>query len=237
MDDFADRYKRHIMLPQVGREGQVRLSQSHVLVVGAGGLGSPVLLYLAAAGVGHLSIVDDDEVDISNLQRQVLHCTSDLHRPKVVSAREKINLINPNVEVTVHRTKFCSENASHLLDGCDVVVDCTDNAASKFVINDICVAAGIPLVHGAINEFAGNVMTIIQDSATLRDVFTPPPSDAPPASQYGVLGAVAGVVGSIQATEVLKVLLGIGRPLTDRMLTIDTLSMVFTTFDIRPKGK
>ena len=140
-----NRYKRHIMLPQLGREGQMRLLRSHVLIIGVGGLGSPVALYLAAAGVGHLSIVDDDVVDFSNLQRQVLHYTSDVHRPKVLSAQDKIKAINPDVEVTAHRVRFCAENASSLLDGCDVVVDCTDNFSSKFAINDICVAAKIPL--------------------------------------------------------------------------------------------
>ena len=228
-----NRYKRHIMLPQLGREGQMRLLRSHVLIIGVGGLGSPVALYLAAAGVGHLSIVDDDVVDFSNLQRQVLHYTSDVHRPKVLSAQDKIKAINPDVEVTAHRVRFCAENASSLLEGCDVVVDCTDNFSSKFAINDICVAAKIPLVHGAINEFAGNVMTIVPGSATLRDLFVPPEANAPAADQYGVLGAVAGIVGSIQATEVLKLLSGMGELLTDRVLTDDALTMAFSTFEIK----
>lgn len=230
--DLDTRYRRHLMLPEVGIDGQLRLLQSRAAIIGAGGLGSPVALYLAAAGVGHINIVDGDCVDVSNLQRQIIHNTNDVSRQKVVSASEKLNAINPDVEVTPIPVKLDASNAAAILDGCDVVIDCTDNAASRFLINDVCVADGRLLVHGAINRFSGNVMTIAPGHATLRDLFPMPPQNPMPSSHYGVLGVVAGIIGTIQAAEALKTLLGLGELLTDQVLTFDALTMSFTKFKI-----
>lgn len=230
---FEQRYKRHLMLPQVGRDGQQRLLQSRILIIGAGGLGSPVALYLAAAGVGNLGIVDSDKVDLSNLQRQILHNTNDIGRDKTASAKEKINLLNPDVTVTAYNTFFNANNAHDLLRDYDIAIDCTDNVESKFLINDLCVDAHKPLVHGAINQFSGNVMTITPGNASLRDLFDMPPQSPRPASEYGVLGAIAGIIGTIQATETLKLALGIGELLENQVLTFDALTMTFSKFKIK----
>ena len=234
-DGYEERYGRQTMLPQVGLEGQRKLSKSRILVIGAGGLGSPVALYLAAAGIGLIGIVDDDNVDLSNLQRQVLHNTGDIGTPKAASAKEKISLLNPGIKVIAHHARFNADTASRILgDGYDAVIDCTDNPASKFLVNDICVEAGIPLVHGAINQFSGNVMTIVSDSATLRDLFgTPPPTSSQP---IGTFGAIAGIIGSIQAAEAIKLQLGIGNLLVNRVLTFDALSMTCSVFRIPPQA-
>lgn len=233
--DLETRYKRHLMLPQVGKEGQLRLLDSRAVIIGAGGLGSPVAMYLAAAGVGHIGIIDSDTVDTSNLQRQIIHFTGDVGREKVVSAQEKLQQLNPGIEVTAHSCHFNPDNARQLIAGCNVVVDCTDNQASKFLINDVCVGAGIPLVHGAINMFQGNVMTILPGCATLRDLFPGPSQNPDPSDRYGVLGAIAGIIGTIQAAEAIKVILGIGEPLTNQVLTLDALTMTFTKFKINPR--
>ena len=233
--DLETRYKRHLMLPQVGKEGQLRLLGSRAVIIGAGGLGSPVAMYLAAAGVGHIDLIDNDTVDTSNLQRQIIHFTGDVGHNKVTSAKEKLQQLNPGIEVTAHSCHFNPDNARQLIAGCNVVVDCTDNQASKFLINDVCVGAGIPLVHGAINMFQGNVMTILPGCATLRDLFPGPSQNPDPSDRYGVLGAIAGIIGTIQAAEAIKVILGIGEPLTNQVLTLDALTMTFTKFKINPR--
>ncbi len=235
--DFAERYKKHLMLPQIGEDGQRKLLQSRVLVIGAGGLGSPVILYLAAVGVGHLVVVDSDIVELSNLQRQILHFTKDLKRAKVLSAREKAVSLNPDVDVTIYQAYFDADNAQSLIDGCDVVVDCTDNAASKFFINDICVKIGVPLVHGGVSRFCGNVMTIIPGSATLRDLFASVGHQSHDAVNDGVFGAVPGVIGTIQAIEVVKLLLGMGESLVNQVLTFDALTMEFMKFNVNKPSR
>lgn len=230
--DFETRYHRHLMLPEVGVEGQKRLLGSSVLIIGAGGLGSPVALYLAAAGVGHIGIVDNDNVDLSNLQRQIIHNIHNVGQSKTSSAQEKIRLLNTDVKTDTYNMFLDASNARAVIDCYDVVVDCTDNAASKFLINDVCVASGKTLIHGAINRYSGNVMTITPGNANLRDLFPTPPQSPQPSAQYGLLGVIAGVVGCIQAAEVLKALLGIGDLLTNQVLTVDLLTMTFTKFAI-----
>ncbi len=234
-NNFYLRYKRHLMLPQVGEVGQHKLCDSSIAIIGAGGLGSPVALYLAAAGVGHLRIIDSDRVDLSNLQRQVIHTTDDIEKKKVVSAKEKIKAINPDVEVESVCEYFSHENAATLLDGCDLAIDATDNLESKFLINDSCVALNKPFVHGAINQFSGNVMTVLPGTATLRDLFPTPPADMKASSSYGVLGVIPGIIGSIQAAEALKYVLGIGELLVNKVLTFDALTMTFCKFNISPR--
>jgi molybdopterin/thiamine biosynthesis adenylyltransferase len=231
------RYSRHIILKDVGGEGQKKLLQSKVLIIGAGGLGAPAALYLAAAGVGTLGIVDADVVDLSNLQRQVIHTTPDVGKPKVLSAKEKINQINPDVEVVTYHTLFQAENAKAILADYDFVVDGTDNFPAKFLINDACVQSRKPFSHGGILRFDGQTMTILPgQSACYRCVFQdmPPAGVVPTCSQAGVLGAVAGILGTIQAAEALKFILGanVGNRhacslLTDRLLIMDAKTMRF----------
>lgn len=232
-DSQLERYARHIMLPEVGGVGQERLLGARVLVVGAGGLGSPLLLYLAAAGVGTLGVVDPDVVDLSNLQRQVIHDSASLGRPKVESAAERIRAINPDVTVEPHRTKLTAANAAALIAGYDVVADGTDNFAARFLINDSCVAAGKTLVSAAILRFEGQISTFKPhagpDHPCYRCLFPqpPPPGLVPSCAEGGVFGALAGAVGSFQAIEVLKEVLGIGDSLSGHLLLIDGLSATF----------
>lgn len=228
-----ERYKRNLLLPQVGEAGQERLLQSRVLIIGAGGLGSPVALYLAAAGVGTLGVVDSDRLDLSNLQRQVLHTTADVGRPKVESARDHITALNPDVKVVTYNCFFNADNAAQILADYEIVVDATDNSESKFFINDACVAAGKPLVHGGINQFSGNVMTILPGTANYRDLFGNQPQNPVPSSTYGLLGAIPGTIGTIQATEVLKFLLCTGQLLTNQVLHYDAATMTFTRFKVK----
>jgi molybdopterin/thiamine biosynthesis adenylyltransferase len=228
-----ERYKRNLLLPELGEEGQEKLLKSRVLIIGAGGLGSPVALYLAAAGVGTLGIVDSDCLDLSNLQRQILHTTADVGRHKVDSAREHINALNPDVKVVTYYTYFNKDTADQIIAGYDIVVDATDNSQSKFFINDVCVAAGKPLVHGAINQFSGNVMTILPGTANYRDLFDKQPQNPASSATYGLLGAIPGIIGTIQATEVLKFLIGTGELLTNQILHIDAKTMTFAKFKIK----
>lgn len=228
MAKFSDeqilRYSRHIILPEVGGRGQERLLDGKILVIGAGGLGSPVALYLAAAGVGSIGIIDEDSVDLSNLHRQVIHHTPDVAKPKVLSAKEKIEALNPDVRVTAIQDRLDKDNILQIFSGYDVLVDGTDNFPTKFLINDAAVFSGKPLVHGGILRFDGQVMTILPGkSACYRCLFKkPPPAGLIPSCQEaGVLGVLAGVIGTIQATEAIKVVLGIGRLLIDRMLIYD----------------
>lgn len=223
------RYSRHIIMPQVGSKGQRTLLQSKVLIVGAGGLGSPSALYLALAGVGTIGIVDFDVVDISNLQRQILHRSSDVDRPKVVSAEETLKEYNPDTNVVLHETWLTSENAMGIISQYDVVVNGADNFPSRYLVNDACYLAGKPLVDGSILIFDGQATVFVPGHGCYRCLFPspPPPGMVPNCAEAGVLGALTGVVGSIQAVETLKLLLGIGETLTSRLLLIDALSMDF----------
>ncbi|MBP8777026.1 MAG: molybdopterin-synthase adenylyltransferase MoeB [Bacteroidaceae bacterium] len=230
-EDQLQRYSRHILLQDVGVEGQEKISSGKVLIIGAGGLGAPVALYLAAAGVGTIGIVDGDVVDLSNLQRQVIHFTPDVGRPKVLSAKEKINLINPDVKVNTYQDFLTADNALDIIKDYDFVVDGTDNFPVKFLINDACVMAEKPFSHGGILRFEGQTMTYVPGSACYRCLFnSPPPANAvPTCSQAGVLGAIAGMLGTIQAAEVLKFLTGTGELLTNKLLTFNAKTMEFRT--------
>jgi molybdopterin/thiamine biosynthesis adenylyltransferase len=235
-EERLERYSRHIILKEVGIEGQERLHAARVLIIGAGGLGAPAALYLAAAGVGTLGIADADAVDLSNLQRQVIHHTPDVGKPKVESAAEKMRAINPDVTVHTYRTFVSATNIGPLVADYDFVIDGTDNFAAKFLINDACVLAGIPFSHGGILRFQGQTMTVLpRRSACYRCIFgRPPPKDAvPTCSQAGVLGAIAGMLGTIQAAEALKHILGIGHVLADALLTFDALEMNFRKVPLR----
>lgn len=228
-----ERYNRNILIEGFGEGGQEKLSKSKVLVIGAGGLGSPVLYYLAAAGVGTLGIMDYDIVDITNLQRQILHSTSDIGCLKVESAKRKIEAFNPNCKVCVYPEKFTQGN-SDIVDEYDFVVDCCDNYDTKFLISDICVEKGKPFSHGAVVAMRGEVMTYVPGSASYRDIFSMPPEekDYLSASRIGILGSVAGVIGSIQATETIKFLVGIEDLLVNRLLVFDGISMKFSSLKI-----
>src|SRR4051812_27416057 len=229
------RYSRHLILPDVGLEGQRRIKAARVLLVGAGGLGSPAALYLAAAGVGTLGLVDFDVVDVTNLQRQVLHGTSAVGRSKLESARERIADLNPYVSVETHETRLTSENALGILGEYDIVVDGTDNFATRYLTNDACVLLGKPNVYGSIFRFEGQASVFATaDGPCYRCLFPnpPPPGSVPSCAEGGVLGVLPGIVGSIQATETLKLILGAGESLAGRLLLIDTLSMRFHTVKV-----
>ncbi len=231
-----ERYSRQILLKEVGGKGQTKLLNGRVLIIGAGGLGAPVALYLAAAGVGTIGIADADVVDISNLQRQVIHFTPDIGKPKVTSAKGKMEAINPDVRVNTYREWVRAANIMDLIRDYDFVIDGTDNFAAKFLINDACVLAGKPYSHGGILRFDGQTMTVRPgESACYRCIFpTPPPRDAiPTCSQAGVIGVLPGVIGLIQATEAVKFLLGKGELLTGRLLTYSALDMKFREIPIR----
>lgn len=229
-EEQITRYSRHILLPEVGGKGQKKIAQAKVFIVGAGGLGSPAALYLAAAGVGTIGIIDHDTVDRSNLQRQVLHHTPDIGQAKVQSAKEKIGLINPEVVVETYQDRLNAHNALDRIRPYDVVIDGVDNFPAKFLINDACCFAGKPLIHGGILRFEGRVFSILPgQSACYRCIFNhPPPSGLVPSCQEaGIIGVVAGIIGTIQATEALKLILGIGDLLTDRILDFDARKTVF----------
>jgi len=230
------RYSRNIILQEIGIEGQERICNGSVLVIGAGGLGSPALLYLAAAGVGRIGIVDFDKVDLTNLQRQIIHFTPDVGKSKVLSAKEKIEALNPEVKVETYDVLLSSENIREIIKNYDFVIDGTDNFRSKFLINDACYFEGKPLSHGGILRFFGQTMTIIPGkSACYRCVFnSPPPKDAvPTCSQAGILGSVAGILGTIQATEALKYLTGAGDLLVNTLLTFDAKTFNFRKINLK----
>lgn len=237
-EDQIVRYSRHILLQDVGVEGQEKIMNASVLVVGAGGFGAPVSLYLAAAGIGRIGLIDADVVDLSNLQRQVIHFTKDVGRPKVESAAEKIRAINPDVKVETYQDFLWSGNALEIISKYDFIVDGTDNFPVKFLINDACVMAGKPFSHGGILRFNGQTFTHVPGSACYRCLFKePPPVGAvPTCSQAGVLGAIAGMLGTIQAAEVLKYFTGVGELLTNKLLTFDAKTMNFKTFNVK-KGE
>jgi len=240
-----DRYSRHILLPEVGEAGQVKLLQSKVLLLGAGGLGSPAALYLAAAGVGTLGIVDADVVDASNLQRQILHATSRVGEPKVESAKKALADLNPDVKVIPHQERLTSENVERLFAQYDLVVDGTDNFPTRYLVNDASVFLGKPVVHGSIFRFDGQVTTFVPKKAALkfgvpegpcyRCLYPepPPPHLAPSCQEAGVLGILCGIIGTIQATEAIKLILGKGDVLAGRLLAYDSLKMRFHELRLR----
>lgn len=234
-EEQIHRYSRHILLKDVGVEGQEKIMNARVLVVGAGGLGAPVSLYLAAAGIGRIGIIDADVVDLSNLQRQVIHFTKDIGVAKVKSAKEKIQAINPDVKVDTYYEFLDSSNALDIIKEYDFIVDGTDNFPVKFLINDACVMAGKPFSHGGILRFNGQTFTHLPGTACYRCMFQgPPPAGVvPTCSQAGVLGAIAGMLGTIQAAETLKYFTGVGELLTNRLLTFDAKTMQFLTVNVK----
>ncbi|MFL2979202.1 MAG: molybdopterin-synthase adenylyltransferase MoeB [Candidatus Thalassarchaeaceae archaeon] len=239
-DDNRQRYARHLVLPSVGEEGQIKLLKSSVLVVGAGGLGSPAMLYLAAAGVGRIGIIDDDFVEESNLQRQIIHSTSSIGDAKAESAAERLRLLNPGIVVTPIVNRLTESNALSVIKDYDIVIDGTDNFASRYLIGDVCEILGKTWIFGSIHRFEGQVSTFnFQDGPNYRDLFpsAPPPELAPNCSEAGVLGVLPGIIGTIQATEAIKVILGIGEVMSGKLLTIDSLKMItrVLSFDTNPE--
>ncbi|NPB06068.1 MAG: molybdopterin-synthase adenylyltransferase MoeB [Aquificae bacterium] len=238
-EEQIKRYARHIVLPEVGGRGQEKLLNSKVLVVGAGGLGSPALYYLAAAGVGTIGVVDYDAVDLSNLQRQILHDTSRVGTPKVESAKKTLEALNPDVKVITYNAKLSKDNVMDIIKDYDVVLDGTDNFPTRFLINDACYFAGKPLVSAAMLRFEGQCTVFDfrdkEKSPCYRCLFPepPPPGTVPSCQEAGILGSVGGIMGSIQATEALKLLLGIGEPLVGKLLIMDALSMDFRKVKLR----
>ncbi len=237
----VSRYSRHLLVPQIGMAGQRRLRNARVAVVGAGGLGSPVLAYLAAAGVGALTVIDDDDVDLTNLQRQVLHSTATIGVPKVDSAARALHALNPDVAVSPRHTRLTRENAEDLLAGHDVVVDGADNFDTRYVVSDACVALGLPVVWAAVLRFDAQVSTFlpgVEGAVTLRDLFPVPPhpEDVPSCAEAGVLGALVGQVGAVMATEVVKLVCGFGEPLVGRVLLVDALTQRTREVPLRPVG-
>jgi molybdopterin/thiamine biosynthesis adenylyltransferase len=234
-EDERERYGRHLVIPDMGEEGQERLKRSSVLVVGTGGLGSPALFYLAAAGVGRLGLVDGDVVELSNLQRQILHATDDLGRPKTESAAVTLRALNPDVALDLHQTRLTPANARDLVSPYDVVIDAVDNFSSRYLLNDACVLERKVLVEGGILRFTGLVMTIRGGETTCyRCLFPrePGPQDAPTTAQAGVFGPVPGVIGAVQAAEAIKVIGGFGRPLYGRLLQVDLGDTSFTEIEV-----
>ena len=234
------RYSRHLIIPEVGVEGQRRLKAARVLMVGAGGLGSPIGLYLAAAGVGTLGIVEADVVDVTNLQRQVLHGTKDVGRKKVESARDRIGDVNPHVQVIAHEAWLSSENALEIIRDYDLVVDGTDNFATRYLVNDACVLLGKPNVYGSIFRFEGqSTVFCTADGPCYRCLYPepPPPGLVPSCAEGGVLGILPGLVGLIQATETVKLIAGIGEPLVGRLLLVDAAAMQFRTVKLRKNAR
>ena len=230
------RYSRHLIMPEVGMDGQLKLKSASVLCIGAGGLGSPVAMYLGAAGVGRIGIVDFDVVDYSNLQRQVIHGTPDVGRPKLDSARDRLNAINPEVTVETHDVALSSENALELLANYDVIVDGTDNFPTRYLVNDACVILGKPNVYGSIFRFEGQASVFAtKDGPCYRCLYPepPPPGLVPSCAEGGVLGILPGVVGTIQATEAVKLIIGVGEPLINRFMIYDALRMKFRELKLR----
>jgi molybdopterin/thiamine biosynthesis adenylyltransferase len=239
-EEQLERYSRHIILKDIGVEGQEKILKSKVIIIGVGGLGSPIALYLAAAGIGTLGIADGDKVELSNLQRQIIHFTKDVNTPKVKSAEEKISLLNPDVKVNPIREFVSADNIRDIIRGYDFVIDGTDNFAAKFLINDACVLEKIPFSHGGILGFTGQTMTVRPGSSTCyRCIFTAPPQKnaVPTCSQTGVLGAIVGILGTIQTAEVLKFVTGAGSLLTDTLLTFDALTMQFRKITLSRQKK
>ena len=231
------RYSRHLIMPEVTRDGQCRLKAARVLCIGAGGLGSPAALYLAAAGVGTIGIVDFDEVDLSNLQRQILHGTKDIGRGKLESAQDRLRDINPEIEIKLHQCRFSSENAPQIVSEYDIVVDGSDNFATRYLSNDVCVFAHKPNVYGSVFRFEGQTTVFAPHlgGPCYRCLFPePPPPDAVPnCAQAGVLGVLPGIIGMLQAIEAIKLIIGIGEPLIGRLLHFDALNVKFRELNLR----
>ena len=235
-DDY-ERYSRHLILPEVGLEGQKRLKAASVLCVGTGGLGSPLLLYLAAAGIGRIGIVDFDVVDSSNLQRQVIHGTSWVGKPKIESAKNRIHEINPVAQVDLYETRLSSENALDILKPYDVVVDGTDNFPTRYLVNDACVLLDKPNVYGSIFRFEGQATVFnYEGGPNYRDLYPepPPPGMVPSCAEGGVLGVLCGIIGTIQATETVKIIIGQGKTLSGRLMLYNALDMSFRELKLRP---
>ena len=240
-DDFSERYSRHLRLPEVGLDGQKKLEASRVLLIGAGGLGSPAAFYLAAAGIGTLRLADDDVVERSNLQRQILHTDARIGVAKVASAASTLSALNPRTTIEAVAERVTSDNVERLLDGVDVVIDGADNFAARYLLNDACVKLGKPLVYGAVHRFEGQVSVF--DAGRQRGIAPcyrclfpepPPPEAAPNCAEAGVLGVLPGVVGLLQATEAIKLVLALGAPLTGRLLHFDALAMRFRDTRLAP---
>ena len=231
----VQRFSRHIIMPQVGSMGQRRLMDASVLLVGAGGLGSPLAMYLAAAGVGKIGIVDFDDVDITNLHRQLLHGMGDIGRPKVDSAADTIREINPDAEIVKINKHINSENAMEIAEDFDILIDGTDNFPTRYLINDLGVLMNKPVVHGSIFMFDGQVTTFLPGQGCYRCLYPapPPPGMVPSCAEAGVLGVLPGIVGSLMATEAIKLILGVGKPLVNRLLMVDALDMDMRTVKIR----
>ena len=229
------RYSRHIIMPQVGSVGQRKLLDSKVLIVGAGGLGSPIAIYLTLAGIGTVGIVDFDTVDVTNLQRQILHFDADVGKPKVESAIETLKAYNPDTNVGAHEEPLTSDNALEIMQDYDIIINGADNFAARYLVNDACYLLNKPLVDGSILIFDGQATVFLPGQGCYRCVFPepPPPGEVPSCAEAGVLGMLPGLVGSIQATETTKVLMGIGKTLTGRLLLIDALEMDFREVKIR----
>lgn len=240
-NEQLERYSRHIILKEVGVKGQKKLLNAKVLIIGAGGLGAPCAMYLAAAGVGTIGIADADEVDLSNLQRQIIHATEDVGKPKVQSAKETINKMNPDVTVNTYHEFVSSENILEIIKDYDFIIDGTDNFPAKFLINDACVMAKKPFCHAGIIRFQGQLMTYVPgEGPCYRCVFkNPPPKDAvPTCKQAGVIGAMGGIIGSLQAMEAIKYITGTGELLTGYLLTFNALKMEFRKIKLpKPNGK
>jgi sulfur-carrier protein adenylyltransferase/sulfurtransferase len=244
-NEEIQRFSRHLILPEVGMEGQIKLKEAKVLLVGTGGLGAPMALYLAAAGVGTIGLVDFDVVDASNLQRQVIHGTKDIGRPKIDSAAETMLDINPNLKIVKHEVPLTSENAKAIVEQYDIVADGTDNFPTRYLVNDVCVLTGKPNVYGSIFRFEGQSSVFAtEDGPCYRCLYPepPPPGLVPSCAEGGVLGILPGVVGLIQATEVVKIILGVGQTLKGRLMLYDALNMKFRELKLRrnpdcPSGK
>ena len=240
-NEQLERYSRHIILKEVGVKGQKKLLNAKVLIIGAGGLGAPCAMYLAAAGVGTIGIADADEVDLSNLQRQIIHATEDVGKPKVQSAKETINKMNPDATVNTYHEFVSSENIMEIIKDYDFIIDGTDNFPAKFLINDACVMAKKPFCHAGIIRFQGQLMTYVPgEGPCYRCVFkNPPPKDAvPTCKQAGVIGAMGGIIGSLQAMEAIKYITGTGELLTGYLLTFNALKMEFRKIKLpKPNGK
>lgn len=225
-DEDLRRYSRHLLLKEIGRGGQERISGGRVLLIGCGGLGSPIAMYLAAAGVGTLGLMDGDEVDESNLQRQIIHFTDDVQRAKVTSAANKVRAINPNVNVREIKDFFTADNAADFISDYDFIIDGTDRYHTKYLINDVCVRNKKPFSHGGVLRYSGNAFTYVPGCACYRCIFGDEPSqdDIPTSAQVGILGTVAGMIGIIQATETIKFLTKTGELLTNALLTVDAMT-------------
>lgn len=229
-----NRYERHFLLDDFGPEGQQRLTDAKVLIVGLGGLGSPVAMYLASAGIGELGLIDADVVDVTNLQRQIIHGETSVGVDKVISAKQRIAELNSDTKVKTYNFFFDTNNAESIAKDYDFIVDCADNNPTKFLINDVCVKLGKPFCHGSITEYSGRVFTHLPSTACYRCIFA---EDSEPSQKRGVIGSSVGIIGSIQATEVIKYFTGIGELLTNTLLTLDVKTMKFMRFNIKKLAK